>query len=102
MWGMDTPHVCGECAHIHTLAGCTGPRTPSDIWAGVTVDSCDCDGEPGFVAGVQAALSALADLAASFQGSIDWSDGRNNYGDNEAYAACARDLRDFIKENTRG
>ena len=34
---------CEECHHIHTPDGCTGPATPSDIWAGVSVESCDCD-----------------------------------------------------------
>ena len=39
-----------------------------------------------------AILAPLRELADSFRDSIDWSDGRNNYGDNEAYEQCARDL----------
>lgn len=37
--------ACPECGHLHTPRGCSGPPTPSDRWAGVTVASCDC--EPG-------------------------------------------------------
>ena len=32
-----------ECQHMHTPDGCTGPPSPSDIWAGVSVSTCDCD-----------------------------------------------------------
>ena len=35
--------VCGECYHTHTPDGCIGDPSPSDIWAGVSVSSCDCD-----------------------------------------------------------
>lgn len=41
----------------------------------------------------------LEDLATSFEANIDWSDGRNNYGDNEAYAECARQLRTLLAEH---
>lgn len=34
---------CGDCGHVHTPTGCTGPPTPSDLWAGVSVEGCDCD-----------------------------------------------------------
>lgn len=34
---------CPECQHMHTPDGCTGPPSPSDIWAGVSVSTCDCD-----------------------------------------------------------
>ena len=34
---------CGDCGHIHTPRGCTGDPTPSDLWAGVSVEGCDCD-----------------------------------------------------------
>lgn len=35
--------VCPEChPHIHTPEGCTGPPSPSDLWAGVSVEGCDC------------------------------------------------------------
>lgn len=47
-------------------------------------------------------LTELDELAASFDDSIDWSDGRSNYGDNEAYAACARQLRALIASHRKG
>ena len=34
--------LCPDCGHIHTPHGCTGEPTPSDLWAGVSVDGCDC------------------------------------------------------------
>ena len=34
---------CAECGHVHSPDGCTGPPTPSDLWAGVSVAGCDCD-----------------------------------------------------------
>lgn len=34
---------CPDCDHFHTPDGCTGPPTPSDLWAGVSVEGCDCD-----------------------------------------------------------
>ena len=37
---------CASCGHIHAASGCTGPPTPSDLWAGVPVSSCDCDETP--------------------------------------------------------
>lgn len=46
-------------------------------------------------------LAELEELAASFDDSIDWSDGRNNYGDNEAYAACGRQLRALIANHRK-
>ena len=36
---------CPECYHTHTPDGCTGDPSPSDIWAGVTPEKCDCDEE---------------------------------------------------------
>jgi hypothetical protein len=36
---------CPECHHQHTPAGCVGKPSPSDLWAGVSVSSCDCDYE---------------------------------------------------------
>lgn len=47
-------------------------------------------------------LAELEEMADNFDASIDWSDGRNNYGDNEAYAACARDLRALIAKHRKG
>lgn len=39
----ETADPCEDCGHIHTPSGCTGPPTPSDLWAGVSVAGCDCD-----------------------------------------------------------
>ena len=39
-------------------------------------------------------------LAADWLDEVDWSDGRNNYGDNEAYEKCARQLRAALAEPT--
>lgn len=36
----DAP--CADCGHIHTPHGCTGEPTASDLWAGVSVGTCDC------------------------------------------------------------
>jgi hypothetical protein len=37
------PMKCPNCHHTHTAQGCTGPPSPSDLWAGVTPAVCDCD-----------------------------------------------------------
>lgn len=34
--------TCMDCGHVHTPGGCAGDPTPSDLWAGVFVSSCDC------------------------------------------------------------
>lgn len=34
---------CAACGHVYTLDGCTGDPTPSDLWAGVSPEGCDCD-----------------------------------------------------------
>jgi hypothetical protein len=36
----DAP--CPDCEHVHTPEGCTGPPSPSDVWAGVSPVVCDC------------------------------------------------------------
>lgn len=41
----------------------------------------------------EATAKELDRLAEDMAGRVDWSDGRNNYGDNEAYEADARTLR---------
>lgn len=51
--------------------------------------------------GTPTLLAELDEMADNFDSSIDWSDGRNNYGDNEAYAACARDLRALIAKHRK-
>jgi uncharacterized OB-fold protein len=37
--------LCPECGHRHMPdpEGCVGDPTPSDLWAGVSVEACDCD-----------------------------------------------------------
>lgn len=35
--------TCGDCGHTHVEAGCSGPPTPSDLWAGVSPSTCDCN-----------------------------------------------------------
>lgn len=37
---------------------------------------------------------ALMELADDFDADVDWSDGRSGYGDNSAYEACARRVRE--------
>lgn len=37
------PVACDDCGHRHTNTGCVGAPTPSDLWAGVSPYSCDCD-----------------------------------------------------------
>jgi hypothetical protein len=37
--------TCPDCDHQHTPEGCVGEPSPSDLWAGVSVSSCDCDAE---------------------------------------------------------
>lgn len=34
--------LCPDCGHVHTPSGCSGDPTPSDLWAGVSVEGCDC------------------------------------------------------------
>lgn len=43
---MSTPTTCTDCGHVHTATGCAGPPTPSDLWAGVSVSTCDCIDDP--------------------------------------------------------
>jgi len=38
-------------------------------------------------------VAAVRELADGFEDRIDWSDGRSNYGDNDAWTEAARDLR---------
>ena len=40
---MSATDLCPECHHQHTPEGCKGDPSPSDIWAGVSVSTCDCD-----------------------------------------------------------
>jgi hypothetical protein len=48
----STSQTCAGCGHIHSPEGCTGPPTPSDVWAGVMPAACDCH-----VATIRAALT---------------------------------------------
>lgn len=41
-------------------------------------------------------------IAQDMDERVDWSDGRNNYGDNEAYEAAARTLRARAEEVRNG
>ena len=40
-----TAGLCPECGHRHLPDpdGCVGEPTASDLWAGVSVESCDCN-----------------------------------------------------------
>lgn len=39
---------------------------------------------------------ALAELAVEFESNVDWSSGRSNYGDNEAWESAARQVRELL------
>jgi hypothetical protein len=41
---------------------------------------------------------ALAELADDFASNVDWSNGRSNYGDNEAWESAARQVRALLAE----
>ena len=45
-------------------------------------------------------LADMEALAEGFVSEIDWSDGRNHYGDNEAWEAAARRVREVIAAHT--
>ena len=52
-----------------------------------------------------AILAPVREEATDFRDRIDLSDGRGNYGDNDAYEICARDLTrlcDTIEAEMRG
>lgn len=51
-------------------------------------------------AGPDRLLADLEALAEGFVSEIDWSDGRNHYGDNEAWEAAARRVREVIAAHT--
>lgn len=49
----------------------------------------------------EAKVARVEALAADWLSEVDWSDGRNNYGDNEAYEKCARQLSAALAEPER-
>ena len=52
---------------------------------------------PALLAEVERLRDGIAELVEDFLSDIDWSSGRNNYGDNGAYQSCANRLQALVK-----